>query len=509
MLPLTFGPICFVFTANTRPSLHTASSGGKPDARPSLSLSQSPLRRRSTKRASYRQRPLTPTAISTSSPPSHVDVSPRTPTFASSNVSTYQATTDERTISSHIPLSLAQDVPLPSSISPPSTTPFASTSSAPIPTPPSSSSAHPHHHTNQHHHHRSDSQITPPFSIESSRPITSVPRPSSRHTDRDEWWSGSEWGDDSVSTASASTTIATGSMYSGSEVDDEEYRMDNGEENDYDNDEDDDGIEDRDDDGRGGFRDVYGEGSADWRRRRRRIRSRTAGEDMDGEGNDTVEADVQATTPVQASLLDSALIQSIWRSESRPSSTRQILPTSPTTRRFPPGEPEVDNDGGSDTDEGPPTMRPSRRAMTVAFPPTSTPPEYPHSHSQLTYQVQQNSQSSDSKSDETHPTQQQKLMSQKQSSARLPPVPLKPFRNQVGGHSAIYKFTKRAVCKVSFILFCDDLVLYLFRLAEVSLASSNLSYRSSRCHICLCGILTYILDNERTCADVFPFLVRA
>ncbi|KAF8338948.1 uncharacterized protein EI90DRAFT_2908428 [Cantharellus anzutake] len=32
-------------------------------------------------------------------------------------------------------------------------------------------------------------------------------------------------------------------------------------------------------------------------------------------------------------------------------------------------------------------------------------------------------------------------------SPRLPHVPLKPFRNQVGGHSAIYKFTKRAVCK--------------------------------------------------------------
>ncbi|KAF8915861.1 hypothetical protein CPB85DRAFT_1176232, partial [Mucidula mucida] len=29
----------------------------------------------------------------------------------------------------------------------------------------------------------------------------------------------------------------------------------------------------------------------------------------------------------------------------------------------------------------------------------------------------------------------------------LPHIPLKPFRNQVGGHSAIYKFTKRAVCK--------------------------------------------------------------
>ena len=30
----------------------------------------------------------------------------------------------------------------------------------------------------------------------------------------------------------------------------------------------------------------------------------------------------------------------------------------------------------------------------------------------------------------------------------LPHVPLRPFRNQVGGHNSIYKFTKRAVCKV-------------------------------------------------------------
>ncbi|KZO94835.1 SAICAR synthase-like protein [Calocera viscosa TUFC12733] len=29
----------------------------------------------------------------------------------------------------------------------------------------------------------------------------------------------------------------------------------------------------------------------------------------------------------------------------------------------------------------------------------------------------------------------------------LEPVPLRPFRNRVGGHTAIYKFTKRAVCK--------------------------------------------------------------
>lgn len=35
----------------------------------------------------------------------------------------------------------------------------------------------------------------------------------------------------------------------------------------------------------------------------------------------------------------------------------------------------------------------------------------------------------------------------------LPHIPLRPFRNQVGGHSAIYKFTKRAVCKVNFLVF--------------------------------------------------------
>ena len=35
------------------------------------------------------------------------------------------------------------------------------------------------------------------------------------------------------------------------------------------------------------------------------------------------------------------------------------------------------------------------------------------------------------------------------SKESLPHIPLRPFRNQVGGHSAIYKFTKRAVCKVS------------------------------------------------------------
>jgi inositol-hexakisphosphate kinase len=37
----------------------------------------------------------------------------------------------------------------------------------------------------------------------------------------------------------------------------------------------------------------------------------------------------------------------------------------------------------------------------------------------------------------------------------LPPIPLRPFPNQVGGHKAIYKFTKRAVCKVRAFLVID------------------------------------------------------
>ena len=35
---------------------------------------------------------------------------------------------------------------------------------------------------------------------------------------------------------------------------------------------------------------------------------------------------------------------------------------------------------------------------------------------------------------------------------RLPHIPLQPFRNKVGGHSAIYKFTKQAVCKVRIVV---------------------------------------------------------
>ena len=41
------------------------------------------------------------------------------------------------------------------------------------------------------------------------------------------------------------------------------------------------------------------------------------------------------------------------------------------------------------------------------------------------------------------------------SQESLPHIPLRPFRNQVGGHSAIYKFTKRAVCKVCLVIYFD------------------------------------------------------
>ena len=42
------------------------------------------------------------------------------------------------------------------------------------------------------------------------------------------------------------------------------------------------------------------------------------------------------------------------------------------------------------------------------------------------------------------------------SQESLPHIPLRPFRNQVGGHSAIYKFTKRAVCKVGWVIHLPD-----------------------------------------------------
>lgn len=45
----------------------------------------------------------------------------------------------------------------------------------------------------------------------------------------------------------------------------------------------------------------------------------------------------------------------------------------------------------------------------------------------------------------------------------LPHIPLRPFRNQVGGHSSIYKFTKRAVCKVRTALMSYTTDVHVYR----------------------------------------------
>ncbi|KAF8897246.1 hypothetical protein BD779DRAFT_361685 [Infundibulicybe gibba] len=51
---------------------------------------------------------------------------------------------------------------------------------------------------------------------------------------------------------------------------------------------------------------------------------------------------------------------------------------------------------------------------------------------------------------------------------QLPHIPLRPFRNQVGGHSAIYKFTRRAVCKVRMVYSFPDSVSDLLCLMAIS-----------------------------------------
>lgn len=60
------------------------------------------------------------------------------------------------------------------------------------------------------------------------------------------------------------------------------------------------------------------------------------------------------------------------------------------------------------------------------------------------------------------------------STAPLPNVPLKPFKNQVGGHSAIYKFTKRAVCKVSTLLIASQYFAFCSLLIPLLLWSGDL-----------------------------------
>ncbi|KAK7470938.1 inositol polyphosphate kinase kcs1 [Stygiomarasmius scandens] len=78
-----------------------------------------------------------------------------------------------------------------------------------------------------------------------------------------------------------------------------------------------------------------------------------------------------------------------------------------------------------------------------------------HRHSSMTSSFAHSPTPDDSQSpltllDSDYPFEDDKYMLDMDVNAsqeHLPHIPLRPFRNQVGGHSAIYKFTKRAVCK--------------------------------------------------------------
>lgn len=87
-------------------------------------------------------------------------------------------------------------------------------------------------------------------------------------------------------------------------------------------------------------------------------------------------------------------------------------------------------------------------------PPTAPPPELPDFPSFLFNFHDNDVQAEDVPDSEPFSGFLGKLANSSQES--LPHIPLRPFRNQVGGHSAIYKFTKRAVCKVR--RFVDPLV---------------------------------------------------
>jgi len=68
------------------------------------------------------------------------------------------------------------------------------------------------------------------------------------------------------------------------------------------------------------------------------------------------------------------------------------------------------------------------------------------------------------------------------SQEHLPHIPLRPFRNQVGGHSAIYKFTRRAVCKV-----CTISILPLYWSSIYSAFTASSIARESLLRICRKG----------------------
>lgn len=243
------------------------------------------------------------------------------------------------------------------------------------------------------------SQLVSPAQAISRRPSSRVQRrsiPRAYH-DRNEL-SESDWGDDSMSAISASaTTLTTGSTYSESD-DEDEYGGDDGE---YDS-----------------FRDEFDDDDEDGDTYDRHL-------ELDGRGRpqsvsvaarlfDTHSVMLEGAPPVQA--------------ESPLQNHHTLRDTAHPLQARRRGDPSRSGEG-SETDE----------ALEV------------QDSSFATIRKAQHARSKVARSPPATAVPLQHTISSSSAPSRLPPVPLKPFRNQVGGHSAIYKFTKRAVCKVSFI----------------------------------------------------------
>ena len=100
-----------------------------------------------------------------------------------------------------------------------------------------------------------------------------------------------------------------------------------------------------------------------------------------------------------------------------------------------------------------------------AFSPSEITPPSEDSHNLSLLYTGSHFKQKDNSTDEGHPFNENFVANARQT---LPHIPLRPFRNQVGGHSAIYKFTKQAVCKVCNI----PRFLYVMKFIEHPLSSA-------------------------------------
>lgn len=124
--------------------------------------------------------------------------------------------------------------------------------------------------------------------------------------------------------------------------------------------------------------------------------------------------------------------------------------------------------------------------------PSSTAPSGPSSPSTLLQKLPETLQVSDTSSRFSHLDQEDSLeidplaniddrilaVNVNRPEERLPHIPLRPFRNQVGGHSAIYKFTKQAVCKVRFIRTPFFFFFFFQQLFSMSFSATGVARKS-------------------------------